>query len=84
MKQGKSKLIPHVHPVKPVTDEEKVKQAARLLAQKREQYFSIILSGLLSGALPTVTIEPIVDRAIAGADYALRRLYNLPKTEDEK
>lgn len=87
MKQGKSKLIPHVHPVKPVTDEEKVQQAARLLAQKREQYFSIILGAVIRTGKNT-NVKECIDVAVEATDYAIERLYSLPPLngtkEDEK
>ena len=78
----KTKMIQNVHPVpKPLTEEQKTEQAARILAQKREQFFSIALSNF---ARATGDPKRAVDLALETADYAMQRLYNLPPMEDAK
>ena len=69
------KPLPILQAPKPLTKEEQAQQVARMLAQKKEQYFNIILAGLLqAGTNP----KQAVDLAAENADYALKKLYNLP------
>lgn len=66
--------------VKPLTEDEKAQQIARFLSQKREQFFQGILFNLLhSVQVVTPDLSQFVDAAIAAADYAIEKLYPLPK-----
>ena len=64
-----------------LTPEQKAEQVARFFTQKRESYFQLILANLIqAGTHP----KDAVDLAIEGADYAIERLFPLPKAEDAK
>ena len=67
-----------------LTNEQKAEQVARFFSQKRESYFQGLLFNLAHTAGPDADIKAIVDKAIEGADYAIERLFPLPKAEDEK
>ena len=67
-----------------LTPEQKAEQVARFFAQKRESYFQGLLFNLAHTAGPEADIKAIVDKAIEGADYAIERLFPLPKAEDGK
>ena len=67
-----------------LTPEQKAEQVARFFAQKRESYFQGLLFNLAHTAGPEADIKAIVDKAIEGADYALEKLFPLPKAEDGK
>ena len=65
-----------------LTDEEKAAQIARFFTQKREQFFQLILANSLQNAqLIPADISQFVDTAIAGADYALEKLYPVKQEE---
>ena len=80
------------------TKEEQEMQIARFLANKKENFFQLILANLLQnesvtanriaemedGHLRTekVNIKAVVDLAIEGADYAITKLYPVEKKED--
>lgn len=67
---------------KPLTEDEKAQQIARFLAQKREQFFQLILANSLQNVqLIPADISQFVDTAIAGADYALEKLYPVKQEE---
>ena len=66
---------------KPLTQEEKAQQIARFLSQKREQYFQIILGGMIhAGAEP----KQAVDLALDAADYAMQKLYAPAQAEPKE
>ena len=67
-----------------LTPEQKAEQVARFFTQKRESYFQGLLFNLVHFAGPNADIKAIVDKAITGADYAIERLFPLPKAEDAK
>lgn len=67
-----------------LTNEQKAEQVARFFSQKRESYFQGLLFNLAHTAGPDADIKAIVDKAIEGADYAIERLFPLPKAEDAK
>lgn len=67
-----------------LTNEQKAEQVARFFTQKRESYFQGLLFNLAHTAGPDADIKAIVDKAIEGADYAIERLFPLPKAEDAK
>ena len=67
-----------------LTPEQKAEQVARFFSQKRESYFQGLLFNLAHTAWPEADIKAIVDKAIEGADYAIERLFPLPKAEDGK
>ena len=67
-----------------LTPEQKAEQVARFFSQKRESYFQGLLFNLAHTAGPEADIKAIVDKAIEGADYAIERLFPLPKAEDGK
>lgn len=67
-----------------LTNEQKAEQVARFFSQKRESYFQGLLFNLTHTAGPDADIKAIVDKAITGADYAIERLFPLPKAEDAK
>ena len=67
-----------------LTPEQKAEQVARFFSQKRESYFQGLLFNLAHTAGPEADIKAIVDKAIEGADYAIERLFPLPKAEDAK
>ena len=67
-----------------LTNEQKAEQVARFFSQKRESYFQGLLFNLAHTAGPDADIKAIVDKAITGADYAVERLFPLPKAEDAK
>ena len=66
-----------------LTTEQKAEQVARFFTQKRESYFQGLLFNLAHTAGPDADIKAIVDKAIEGADYAIERLFPLPKAEDK-
>ena len=66
-----------------LTNEQKAEQVARFFTQKRESYFQGLLFNLAHTAGPDSDIKAIVDKAIEGADYAIERLFPLPKAEDK-
>ena len=66
----------------PLTKEEQAQQIARFFAQKREALFQgILFNAVNGGAKPTTAL---VDEALAAADYALEKLYPLPKEGETK
>ena len=67
-----------------LTNEQKAEQVARFFSQKRESYFQGLLFNMAHTAGPDADIKAIVDKAITGADYAVERLFPLPKAEDAK
>lgn len=67
-----------------LTNEQKAEQAARFFTQKRQELFNGLLFNLAHTAGPEADIKAIVDKAIEGADYAIERLFPLPKAEDAK
>ena len=67
-----------------LTPEQKAEQVARFFTQKRESYFQGILFNLIHNAGPDADIKAVVDKAVEGADYAIERLFPLPKAEDAK
>ena len=67
-----------------LTNEQKAEQVARFFTQKRESYFQGLLFNLAHTAGQDADIKAIVDKAITGADYAIERLFPLPKAEDAK
>ena len=61
---------------KPLTKEEQAAQIARFFSQKREALFQLILANSIqAGTHP----KDAVDLAIEAADYAIEKLYPLPK-----
>ena len=69
---------------KPMTKEEQAKQIARYLAQKKEQYFQIILSNTIQGRnLSADGIKEAVDAAWAGSDYILGKFVQGPDESKE-
>ncbi|MBR1575874.1 MAG: hypothetical protein IJ654_05420 [Bacteroidales bacterium] len=68
---------PATSAVKPITKEEQAAQIARFFSQKREQYFQTILANSLQAGAP-LNLDT-VDKALAAADYALEKLYPVPK-----
>lgn len=67
-----------------LTNEQKAEQVARFFSQKRESYFQGLLFNLTHTAGPDADIKAIVDKAIEGADYAIERLFPLPKAEKKE
>ena len=71
-------------PTKPLrlaspSKEEQEMQIARFLANKKENFFQLILANLIqAGKNP----KEAVDLAIEGADYAITKLYPVEKKED--
>lgn len=68
----------------PLTEDEKAQQIARFLAQKREQFFQLILANLLQNPNCKTDLEPVVDYALKAADYAIEKLYPVPKEGETK
>lgn len=68
--------------VKPLTKEEQAAQIARFFSQKRESLFQLILANLLQNPKCRADLEPVVDAALKAADYAIEKLYPLPKEGD--
>lgn len=64
---------------KPITKEEQAAQIARFFSQKREALFQLILANLLQNPNCKADLEPVVDAALKAADYAIEKLYPLPK-----
>lgn len=64
---------------KPLTKEEQEAQIARFFSQKRESLFQLILANLLQNPNCKTDLEPVVDAALKAADYAIEKLYPLPK-----
>lgn len=64
---------------KPLTKEEQAAQIARFFSQKREALFQLILANLLQNPNCKADLEPVVDAALKAADYAIEKLYPLPK-----
>lgn len=64
---------------KPLTKEEQAAQIARFFSQKRESLFQLILANLLQNPNCKADLEPVVDAALKAADYAIEKLYPLPK-----
>lgn len=64
---------------KPLTKEEQAAQIARFFSQKREAFFQLILANLLQNPNCKADLEPVIDAAIKAADYAIEKLYPLPK-----
>lgn len=64
---------------KPITKEEQAAQIARFFSQKREALFQLILANLLQNPNCKAALEPVVDAALWAADYAIEKLYPLPK-----
>lgn len=64
---------------KPLTKEEQAAQIARFFSQKREALFQLILANLLQNPKCKTDLEPVVDYALKIADYAIEKLYPLPK-----
>ena len=77
-------------PTKPLrlaspSKEEQELQIARFLANKKENFFQLILANLLQNPTVTITdqnIGVIVENALKGADIALVKLYPVEKKED--
>lgn len=70
----------------PLTNEQKAEQIARFFSQKREQYFSLILAAAIRSGRNT-NLKECIDASLEGADYAIEKLYPLPKhdrKEDER
>ena len=70
-----------------LTNEQKAEQVARFFSQKRESYFQGLLFNMAHGAATSgqeFDIRDLVETAITGADYAIERLFPLPKAEDAK
>lgn len=64
---------------KPLTKEEQAAQVARFFSQKREALFQLILANLLQNPRCKSDLEPVVDYTLKIADYAIEKLYPLPK-----
>ena len=68
---------------KPLTKEEQAAQIARFFSQKRESLFQLILANLLQNIAHVdalaADLKPVVDAALNAADYAIEKLYPLPK-----
>lgn len=68
---------------KPLTKEEQAAQIARFFSQKREALFQLALANMLQneGCAPINEegIRSYVDLALVAADYAIEKLYPLPK-----
>lgn len=69
---------------RPLTKEEQAAQVARFLQQQRVSFFQLILSNLLQNPNCKGALEPVIDSALKGADYALEKLYPMPKAEESK
>lgn len=71
-----------------LTEEEKAAQIARFFTQKREQFFMMALGNMLQneGCAPTNEegVKSYVDMALVAADYALEKLYPVPKEGETK
>lgn len=68
----------------PLTEDEKAQQIARFLAQKREQFFQLILANSLQNVqLIPMDLSQFVDAALAAADYALEKLYPVKQEESK-
>lgn len=61
---------------KPMTKEDREKQVLRFLADKKENLFNLILANLIRAGMTSV--GSAVDLAIEGADYAIKKLYQIP------
>ena len=84
----------------PLTEEEKAAQIARFFAQKREQFFQGILFNAIQSAnivpvrqgingkdltdIVQYDFRPLVDAALVSADYAIEKLYPVPKEGETK
>ena len=67
-----------------LTDEERAAQIARFFTQKREQFFQLILANLLQNPNCKADLEPVIDYALKAADYAIEKLYPVPKEGETK
>jgi len=73
----------------PLTKEEQAQQIARFFAQKREALFQGLLFNVVHNAnfnpdKLTDEMKYTVDACMATADYALEKLYPMPKPEEKK
>lgn len=71
---------------KPLTEEEKVQQIARFLAQKREAFSTGILFNLIQGQadkLPLAGCKEAVSVAVIMADALIEALYPMPKPNED-
>ena len=60
-----------------MTKEDREKQVLRFLADKKENIFNLILANILRTGINT-NVKECVDVAIEGADYAIKKLYQIP------
>ena len=67
-----------------LTPEQKAEQVARFFTQKRQELFNGLLFNLAHAAGPDADIKAVVDNAIAGADYAIEKLFPLPTAEKKE
>ena len=67
---------------KPLTKEEQAQQIARFFQQKRESYFQMILANAIQADYKNVALKQIVDESLEAADYAIEKLFPLPKPEE--
>jgi hypothetical protein len=68
---------------KPATEEEKNVQIARFLTQKREQYFSLILSAVIRSGRNT-NLKECIDASFEGADYVIEKMFPIPNPETKE
>jgi len=71
----------------PISKEDKAKQMAAFLAQKKEQLFQGCLYSLLSNPAIVkdhIAMNGVVDTANGLAEIALKKMYNLPDPKEDK
>ena len=62
-----------------LTPEQKAEQVARFLSQKREQYATSIMFGLVHNPNHGLTPEQAAEWSVKAADALMEKLYPIPK-----
>lgn len=86
MQQKAKKIISHVTPQRPLTDEEKKQRIMQFLTQKRESFSISILSSMVHGAITNkdvtnIQCKSLVDLAVEMADALMEKLYPIKEEE---